>query len=138
VDSIRTEAPSREKTLFNLLLKEPIMNTKSIFIATLFAASSSFAFAAEPASAAANTNADAPVQIAQAAPSQMPGRTMGTRTAKPAAGKDCFVGYSEASSSTVCPSADSRTRAEVRTETLQWLATRGNRNSDSIYFGSAQ
>jgi hypothetical protein len=113
------------------------MNTKSIFIATLFAASSSFAFAAEPATTA-NTNADAPVQIAQAAPSQMPGRAMSARTAKPAAGKDCFVGYSEASSSTVCPSADSRTRAEVRTETLQWLATRGNRNSDSIYFGSAQ
>jgi hypothetical protein len=138
VDSIRTENPAREKTLFNLLLKEPIMNTKSLFIATLFAASSSFAFAADAVITAPNTNVDAPLQIAQATPSQMPGRTMSARTAKPAAGKDCFVGYSEASSSTVCPSADSRTRAEVRAETLKWMSERRNQASDSIYFGSGQ
>ncbi len=114
------------------------MNTKSILIATLVAAASSFAFAAEPANPVTSTSADAPVQIAQATPSQMPGRTMNARSAKPAAGKDCVMGYSEAASSTVCPAADSRTRAEVRAETLKWMSERRGQSTDSIYFGSAQ
>ena len=104
----------------------------------MFAAISSAAFATDVATKAPNIATDAPVQIAQASPSQMPGRTMNARSAKPAAGKDCVMGYSEAASSTVCPAADSRTRAEVRAETLKWMSERRGQSTDSIYFGSAQ
>jgi hypothetical protein len=130
-------SPVARKTLLTFSSRNLFMNTKSILIATLFAATSSFAFAADVVTAP-GADADASVQIAQATPSQMPARTMSARVAKSAAGKDCFVGYSEASSSTVCPTADSRTRAEVRAETLKWVSERRNQASDSIYFGSAQ
>ncbi len=114
------------------------MNTKSILIATVFAAISSAAFAADVVAQAPNAATDAPVQIAQATSPGMTGRTMNARSGKPAAGKDCVMGYSEAASSTVCPAPDSRSRAEVRAETVKWLSERRNQSVDSIYFGGAQ
>jgi hypothetical protein len=114
------------------------MNTKSLLIATVFAVTSSFAFAADVVTAAPTSDVDAPVQIAQATPPQMSSRATNARNAKPAAGKECFVGYGEASLSNVCPTAHSLTRAEVRAETLKWVNERRNQAPDSIYFGGTQ
>jgi hypothetical protein len=117
------------------------MNTKHLLVATLFTALSGAAFAGEMVAAAPNADLNSSVQLAQASPEAMPGakRGMTSRNAARVVTNDCFVGYSEAASSTVCPAPSTRTRAEVRAETLQWLASsRSARNTDSIYFGSAQ
>ncbi len=100
------------------------MNTKSVLIATLFAAATSVAFAADVTPAAdaapAAQNAEA-VQVAQAN-TRMRNIAPTARAGSNAASASCASTYNDATSMIVCSSGnDGRTRAQVREETRAWL-----------------
>jgi hypothetical protein len=113
------------------------MNTKSFFIATLLAAASSAAFAADvtpTASAAANAEA---VQLAQAN-TGMRNVAPSARAGSNAMTTSCSNTYNEATSMIVCANADSRSRAQVREETRAWLKSPEGKASRALYVGGAQ
>ncbi|TAG05981.1 MAG: hypothetical protein EAZ43_00345 [Betaproteobacteria bacterium] len=112
------------------------MNTKQILIATIFAATSVGAFASDMDASATSASNTASVQVAQANNSPVLHRIMGTSGV--ATLSNCAIGYSEAATATMCFAPDTRTRAEVRAETLKWVATRNQRGGDSYYVGGAQ
>jgi copper(I)-binding protein len=93
------------------------MNTKSVLIATLLAAASSVAFAAEVSPAAQKTEA---AQVAQGN-TGMRNVAPTARAGSNAATASCANTYNDATSMIVCTSNDGRTREQVREETRAWL-----------------
>jgi hypothetical protein len=112
------------------------MNTKSILIATLLAAASSVAFAADVTNGAPVT---AQVETAQLAQANTGVRSMGpsARAGSNAMTASCANTYNEATSMIVCSSNDGRTRAQVREETRAWVNSAEGKASRAIYFGGA-
>ncbi len=113
------------------------MNTKSILIATLLAAASSVAFAADVTPVAPATNNTESVQLAQAN-TGMRNIAPSSRAGSNAMTASCANTYNEATSMVVCANADSRTRAQVREETRAWLNSPEGKASRATYIGSAQ
>jgi hypothetical protein len=115
------------------------MNSKHFLIATLFAAASAGAFAADEASSrAVNANAvvaSEEIQLAQASVAAR-GMTSRTGTVAAPARSSCPSTFFEISATLACMPTVTRSRAEVRAETLDWLAKSGNR-VNSQYAGTA-
>jgi hypothetical protein len=114
-----------------------IMNTKSVLIATLLAAVSSVAFAADVTNVAPVAAQAETVQLAQAntgARNMAPSARAGSN----AVSANCANTYNEATSMIVCNNHDGRTRAQVREETRAWLNSAEGKASRSVYFGGAQ
>jgi hypothetical protein len=111
------------------------MNTKYVLIASLFAAASSAAFAADVAPVAPTAVKTEAVQVAQAntgmrniAPSMRAGSNAVTGS--------CPSAYNEATSMIVCSNADGRSRAQVREETRAWLNSAEGKAARSQMLGA--
>jgi hypothetical protein len=113
-----------------------IMNTKSILIATLLAAASSVAFAADVTPVAPAAEKAEAIQLAQAN-TGMRNVAPSARAGSNAVTASCANTYNEATSMIVCSNADGRTREQVREETRAWLNSPEGKASRAAYFGGA-